>query len=172
MKINRNTRIIFLVEGETEQAIIKALNFLGNPIKFNLWNNDIQKILRKYSQNDIFIIIFDTDILNNITRFNENLKILKVHKFTYYLLQQTTNLEEELEYACLQLRNIQQLIHHLGAQGLSDCKSKIAQLRPKILENKLITFSLDKSRLWARPIHTNIIHQQTRQYSAADLRLK
>ena len=160
------------MEGETEKAIIKALNFLGNPVKFNLWDNDIQRILRKYSKDNVFIIIFDTDILNNIARFNENLKTLKTHKFTYYLFQQTTNLEEELEYACRQLQNTQQLIHHFGAQGLDDCKSKIAQLRPKALESKLMALSLNKSRLWARPIRTGIIHQQIRQYSANDLILK
>ena len=169
MKISRDSKIIFLVEGETEKAVVNALNVLGNPVKFNLWDKDIKKILRRYNpKNSIFIIIFDTDILDNIARFNGNLKILKSSGFVYYLLPQTKNLEEELLYAC-SLPNNRQLIIHFGAQGLDDCKSIIAQLHPSVLKDKLETLSLDKSRLWSRPIPSSIIHTQNAQYCAGDL---
>lgn len=95
MKSIKNKSIIFLIEGETEQSVLKAIGCIGKYKKINLWNTSVHRIFSTLRA-DILFIIYDTDRLENISVFQENLNFLDKNKVQYYLLQQTKNLEDEL----------------------------------------------------------------------------
>ena len=69
---------IFCFEGETEQALIKALK-IGKTHKFNCWENDIKKIIRRFTIGSHVYIVFDTDKSvseSEISRFIKNIGYL------------------------------------------------------------------------------------------------
>lgn len=95
---------IALVEGETEKSLLNDFkNSLKYPIKrivkVNLWNSDIKKIAPSFTEPSDILVIFDTDILDNLDRFQENLKILTSRKHTIFLFQQKNNFEDEIAHA-------------------------------------------------------------------------
>ncbi|WP_439256976.1 hypothetical protein [Lonepinella sp. BR2271] len=91
----QNKTVLFLVEGETEEKLIKTLKLLGKVQKFNCWNQDIYKLIPRLRASEIYIV-YDTDVTTNSVRFCQNIQQLKDYKLTVFLLQQTLNLEDEL----------------------------------------------------------------------------
>lgn len=91
-----------LYEGETEKKLLKILCAEGKKTKFNPFQNEIRKLLRLINKTDTVYIVYDIDVMNNaaISKFNENIKkLLKITK-KIILVQQTRNMEEELQFAC------------------------------------------------------------------------
>ncbi|WP_416054191.1 TOPRIM nucleotidyl transferase/hydrolase domain-containing protein, partial [Escherichia coli] len=92
---------IILVEGDTEKALFQDFKtLLGYPIKkiviANLWNVNINKYMPALTENSEIIVVFDTDRIENLDRFKNNLNLLKAKKHTIHLFQQTSNFEDEL----------------------------------------------------------------------------
>lgn len=67
------TEIIYLVEGETEEMLFKALPLLGKTMKFNLWQKPIRKIERKFKSDTKIYVVYDTDIWDNFDLFHQNI---------------------------------------------------------------------------------------------------
>lgn len=61
-------RILILVEGETEEKLVKALKVIGKIRIINLWEQDISKIIPTIRVDEIYII-FDTDKIEMINRW-------------------------------------------------------------------------------------------------------
>ncbi len=138
----------FFVEGETEIALLKALGILGVKQKLNLWENDVQKILRKLKPNTTIYIVYDTDITAQHQRFLANLNKLQNDKniTKIYLLQQTQNLEDELSTACSKSKV--QLQKAFKAQDDKEFKSRLCECSPENLLQKLNKLSLQTDKLW------------------------
>lgn len=155
----KNKNFIYFVEGETEESIIKALRFFGSVRKLNLWEFDLNKVISNFSQKtDIFFIVFDTDTICNIGRFNQNIKLLDNKGYQYYLLPQNKNLEDELIYCCHKINSHQELYKHFNASSNSEYKNVINKLRPENLNKKLEDAHFQEPLLWSRTILQIIKH--------------
>lgn len=92
-------KVLYLVEGETEEALLDALNVYGRVEPINLWQTNIDKHLRKFNWAHIYVV-YDTDRVENLQRFLDNLNKLIKQKQLKGICQQTLNLEDEMAYAC------------------------------------------------------------------------
>jgi len=144
---------IVLVEGETEKFLFNDLKaILKYPIKrvikVNLWNDDIKKIVPSFTEPSDILIVFDTDRIENIQRFKDNLNLLKAKKHTIHLFQQISNFEEELSYASS--ITIRRLLNHFCTKivSLDNFKGEFNAQSNRL--NKLEDIGLDKNKLWER----------------------
>lgn len=137
---------IFICEGETEAAIINALQLHGKVVKCNLWERDIKKLIKKI--NRPVYVIYDTDIASQkkLPCFNKNVQTLKTHTKLMGFLQQTENLEDELCRACQKISSTKQLQKHFNAAGDEELKSQL--LKASNLLQKLHEIGLDETKLW------------------------
>lgn len=138
---NKHKQILFLVEGETEIKFIETLKLLGKVKKYNLWNNDISKLLPTIKA-DLVYIVYDTDITRNTNYFQENLIKLKQAKIKFSLLQQTLNLEDEI-IRCSSCKSINQIF---GTTSATEFKTKF--LSCSNLEQKLEKINFSPISLW------------------------
>lgn len=147
---------IYLVEGETEERLVnhlvaERLIEPGKRYKFNLWEKDVINILRKFSRKDnVVIIVFDTDIPQQIKRFNQNLKRIVGDSSVkaVILAQQTKNMEEELQYCCS--CNLQKLLGEFNATGLNEFKRKF--IKASSLTAHFDRLGFDFGKLWSRGV--------------------
>ena len=103
-------KYIYLVEGDTEEHLVKQLKSSGEILagKIEVWNicqHKVKNIIRNLSINSIVIVITDLDIhrnnsYNNYLLLSENLKNLVENSKRVYLISQKDNLEDELMIAC------------------------------------------------------------------------
>lgn len=138
---------IFLVEGETEIVFLKYLKVLGSVRKFNIWEHNVQAVLRGAKSSDRFYIVFDTDLSNNIEKQNtclRNLVVLQQNNALAGLVQQTKDLEDEL--VCALNMNKNNLLRLFNARNLREFKSNF--IAENNLKNKL--GNLDLERLWVQ----------------------
>lgn len=161
---------IVLVEGETEKALFKDFKSIyGYPIKkiviVNLWNVGIKKFMPSLTEVNDIIITFDTDRIENLERFKENINLLLAKKHNIHLFQQIENFEDELAKAC----------------GLSN-RALYSSFCPKIvssdnfknefiaLHNRLVKLdgiNLNKTSLWSRGLIPQL-NAYTQQQSSHD----
>ncbi len=134
-------KILILVEGETEKRLVATLNLLGKVQIINLWQKPVSKIIPRIKE-DIVIIIYDADTLDQIDFFKKNLNTLQKHNIKFYLVQQTHNLEDEI-IACSKCKKIQEVFN---TQGIRDFKSE--WLKCQNLSKKLEDINFQKSKLW------------------------
>ena len=143
----------FCFEGETEQALIKPLK-IGKTHKFNCWENDIKKIIRRFTIGSHVYIVFDTDKSlseSEISRFIRNITFISNQPGLFiHLLQQTKNLEDELVYACNQIKNNKQLHSCFDGCSAKEFKEKFLQISN--LEDRLNRAGFNRSLLWSREL--------------------
>ncbi len=165
----KKDNIRFFVEGETEIALLKALGILGVKQKVNLWENDVQKILRKLKPNTTIYIVYDTDRITQYQRFLDNLKKLQYDKniTKIYLLQQTKNLEDELSTACSKSKA--QLQKAFKAQDDKELKSRLCECSPENLLQKLNKLSLQTDKLWQGEQLPELLAWQKHRVNFTDL---
>lgn len=138
-------KILILVEGETEEKLVKTLNIVGKIRKINLWEKDISKIIATIKEDNV-VIVFDTDKVEMIQRFITNLKILEKHKIKFSLVQQSKNLEDEVIY-CSKCKRIQDVFN---TQGVKEFKNEWNKCQN--LDNKLHEIYFDSNKLWTRTL--------------------
>lgn len=148
---------LILVEGQTEEYLLKKLNVIGKIQIFNLWDKDVQKIARKFKSNTAVFVVYDTDTAqsqSNIARFNANLAFLKQGGQLKGILQQTLNFEDELVFACDALRNKQGLFQTFNAVDANEFKNKFLKSNNPIalLEKQ----GFDKMKLWKQNVSANV----------------
>jgi hypothetical protein len=161
---------IVLVEGETEKALFNDLkSILKYPIKriikANLWNNEIKKVTPLLTEASDILVVFDTDKIENIERFQENLKILKAKKHTVYLLQQLENFEEEICYASR--LSPRKLYGHFCTKIISSDNFKNEFNAQDNRLKKLDDIGLNKGKLWERDL-IKLLNNYTKQHSSHD----
>ncbi len=148
---------LILVEGHTEEYLLKKPNVIGKIQIFNLWDKDVQKIARRFNSNTAVFVVYDTDTAqsqSNIARFNANLAFLKQGGRLKGILQQTFNFEDELVLACDELRNSQGLFKVFDAVNADEFKYKFLKSdNPIALLEKQ---GFDKMKLWKQKVSANV----------------
>lgn len=160
----------FLVEGDTEKALLKELREHHNLIikeirKFNLWNANLMSLLPMIKPNMGVVVIFDTDTLNNINDFIRNLSLLSRRVKRLFLIQQNKNFEDELCFACNNCTqtNLFKLFaqKNTNIRSVSEFKRNFLQCTKRIKRLEEINFS--HARIWSK--HHELISQLL-QYNA------
>ncbi|WP_431022580.1 DUF4276 domain-containing protein [Erwinia rhapontici] len=146
---------IALVEGETEKAIFSDFKIMlkypvKKIIKANLWNNEIKKIIPLFTEQSNILVIFDTDRIENLQRFKENIKLLRAKKHSVYLLQQKSNFEEEICHAST--LSHRKLLEHFCPKIVSVDNFKNEFIARKNRLKQLDELGLNKSKLWEREL--------------------
>jgi len=145
---------IFLVEGETEEKLVKVL-FVGQTRRVNLWslpNKKIGTIIRPIPQNNTrVLVICDTDQTACHDNFIKNFHEIKRHvgKNNIFLLPQTQNFEHEMLF-CLNTKrkDLQEMFNK--ASGEQQLKKHF--IEEKRLLEKLESQGFNLSKLWSREL--------------------
>lgn len=147
MKKN-NGRIYYIVEGQTEEKIIKELKnkyiFSGKVKVKNLVNEKISDSFIRTLNAEILIIVFDTDV-QEINILEENLKRLKKVKTISKIIfvPQIKNLEDEIVFST-EIKRIEELYQ----------KNKI-DIKKHIIQDNSFCDKLEKNnfsiaKFWSR----------------------
>lgn len=144
---------IILVEGETEKALFNDFKtLLGYPIKkiviANLWNVSIKKLMPSLTEKSDILVVYDTDRIQNIDRFKENINLLKSKKHVIHLFQQTDNFEGELAFACGISNHRLYSCFCPKIISADNFKSEFIALRNRL--TKLDSLNMNKTLLWNR----------------------
>lgn len=157
-------KVIYLVEGETEEALIKALisnNTLehGRVIIFNCWDGKAESIARRLStsESNKIYIVFDTDVTNRAKNFVHTVNYIIRYSYQVVLLQQTKNLEEELVYSCSQIRTENKLYFHFNAQGPNQFKKEFLRVSNRL--ERLYSLGFDCDLMWRRELHATLVNR-------------
>lgn len=146
---------IILVEGETEKALLNDFKtILKYPIKrivkVNVWNSDLKKITPSFTEPSDILVVFDTDRIENIKRFTENIKLLQSKKHKVFLLQQIDNFEAEICHASSIKK--QKLLKTFCPKivSLENFKNEFNAQQNRL--KKLDEIGLNKNKLWEREL--------------------
>lgn len=159
MKGIDKSRIIF-VEGETECSLFQKLKARGTlhakkVVKKNFWCDDIKKYSISIPNKSDLIVVFDTDAKHAPDRFIANINYLTSRKHSVFLLQQTSNFEEELAYACS--ISAKKLIQHFcksKTSGVNDFKRDFISCNNQV--DKLVALGMNKNLWFSRELHRSI----------------
>ena len=153
-EVKMNTRIVYYVEGETEETFIGSLKgemslILPGRIRvFNVVNKPLSNFIRRgFSQNEIAVFVFDTDT-GKIEILEQNISMLEIEKKRkklkdYLFILQVPNLEGELIRSCSKLSKIKDFF---SSNKDSDFKPMMAQA--KSLKVTLERHGFDFGKLW------------------------
>lgn len=148
--------IIYFVEGECEQKLIKAFTSSGGvgfkPGKVNVLNFNNQIIKRSLAlsikKNDLVVIIIDTDI-KDTKIIDQNISILLKHSYLtkdkIYIVMSVDNFEDELVYSCEKLSNIHDLFK---TNDIKEFKTKF--INRDNLKSKLIQEGFNIRKIFTR----------------------
>lgn len=152
-----NLRHVYYYEGETERKLISTLKNDGDILhgklqKFNFWQTEATKIVRKISGSSVLYIIFDTDTINvkSTEKFILNMKLLVGEKKVkeIYLIAQHQNLEDELRFSCTKNNLVQLFKDFYNINSSEEFKAKL--IKESNLSNKLKNNNFDVKKLWSR----------------------
>lgn len=144
----KNHNYLYYVEGNDDEAIVKALKnkyiISGKVLCFNVVEKVISTLkLRTIKENTVIILVFDVDT-NNINTITENIKILKRCKNVkeIILIPQVENLEDEL----IRSTSINQIKELTNSKSTTDFKRDLLKINNvlKLLENK----NFDINKFW------------------------
>lgn len=154
---------IFFVEGETEKYLIEDFKKIHKDpikriVKINLWNNDVSKILPGLTEVNDIVIIFDTDHLDGIERFNKNIDIILSRKHRVHLFQQTSNFEHELMYSCKCTQK--KLLDEFCKKIVSVDNFKSSFIKCNSRFEKLAAIGFSKEKMWSRGFINELVHRE------------
>jgi hypothetical protein len=139
-------QIILMGEGDTEKVVLRALDVVGKFQPFNIWKQDIRKILPRLNGQAQLWLYIDTDLSNNQTefeRFKSNIQILKKAKRAFKVFFQVNDLEDELRRACI---NDIYDIFSVPRQSKSELKYQLTHCTN--LQEKLRQADINKNKMW------------------------
>lgn len=163
---------LFLVEGETEERLIKTY-YIGQVKIVNLWSlphKKINTITRLIPQKGIKVfIVCDIDNTVSCQNFLKNFHEIKRHVGVknIYLLQQTKNFEHELLY-CMGIKR--KKLYEIFNNATSDEKLKRNFLSENDLLAKLKSNGFDIKKLWSREICQSLVELKDFQKSSNDIK--
>lgn len=137
---------ILMGEGETEKIVLRALKIFGKFQPFNIWKQDIQKILPRLDVQAQLCLYVDTDSSNNpaeFERFKNNIQILKKAKRAFKVFWQVDDLEDELERACV--KNIYDVF---GVRKNSKSELKYQLTHSSNIQSKLEQAEIKVDQMW------------------------
>lgn len=144
-------QVVYFYEGETEKKLLEFLKKTeqiksGKLKKFNLWKNRFKSIERTINGVEELFFLIDTDDVQGITNFMDNIQSLK--SYNYCLIIQYKNLEDELCYSCNKLNHKKLLQDFYKIKNSDKFKSRFNQ--DKNLSNTLNKNNFNFSKLWER----------------------
>lgn len=159
MGIIKNRPMTFIVEGATEQAVLKSLGIRAKNVQFKILENPVKKKLATFKEGDFYLVL-DLDEISKsrasaeskrkscLSTFKSNVRqILKDKrcKKLYFILQYY-NLEDELAKACsLSVNSFTKL---MKAKNLKELKEKI--VKSQNLYKTLEGIGFQEERFWAQ----------------------
>ncbi len=152
-------KVLFFYEGETEKQLIQALKeinkqqdgsiLLGKAQKFDLWKNDIKKLMPRIKEDEL-IFICDTDVLDScIAQFEKNLTLLKKNKTKFSLLIQVKNMEDEI-LNCTACKKLDEFFATKGTDNFKNAWIKCGKANK--LSQKLLSVAIDTDKLWTQAL--------------------
>jgi len=161
MGITRNRSMTFIIEGPTEQAVLRSLGIKARPVVFKILENPIKRKLATFKEGDFYLVL-DLDEISKsrssdsskrnscLDTFNENIKQLLKDKRCkkLYLILQYYNLEDELAKACS--LPIESFIRAMKASNSKELKEKI--IKSQNLYKTLEGIGFQKERFWAQSL--------------------
>ncbi|EEV5956314.1 hypothetical protein [Escherichia coli] len=160
MSKNQNAKIIF-VEGETEYALFQKMKQKGlikfkKIVKKNFWVDDIKKYAVNIPKNCDLIVVFDSDVIDRVDRFIQNVNYLASRKHSIFLLQQTRNFEEEIAYCCsVTLNKLIASFCKCKTSGVADFKRDfISSSNPF---DKLVALGINQDKWFKRELHHSLL---------------
>lgn len=154
--MRQNDIIVYIVEGETERHIIKAIKnkymlpgkiYIQNPTQIEI----SQAFVRTLKPKTTVGIIFDTDIEEEhaVNRLRKNIEMLRKSKQvkSVFTIPQIKNIEDEIIYSTKKLNRIQDLIH---SESEKDFKRDFLSTHESYILNVLEKKHFDISKFWSR----------------------
>jgi len=143
-------KIYYFYEGETEKTFLTTLKgsyiLSGRLSKFNLWQDSINKIKRKFNTLDELFFIIDTDTLPKTKGFIDNLRHLSDYNF--HLVVQNKNLEDELVASCN--KKSKNDLYQKFYSKTSKTEFKSSFIKDNNLKGKLERNNFNYELLWSR----------------------
>lgn len=151
---------IILAEGETELSLFQKLKqsnkiSVKSVVKKNLWQENIKSYAITIPRGSELLIIFDCDDTGQTERFIQNVRFLNSRGHKIYLLQQTTNFEEELAWCCG--KSVRGLIDGFCVRrtsGINDFKRDFIACSNPV--PKLIKLGMQDKKWFSRELHESL----------------
>ena len=142
-----NSQITFyIVEGETERKLINTYKNThirsGKVSIFNLWDQKINNIERRFGIGSTIICILDTDQRRGIANLLKNIQILKDQRFKVIVFLQNKNLEDEIIRSCSAVKNMTEIFN------CPNNKVKKCFCEESNLKGKLEKAGFDITKMW------------------------
>ena len=146
----KKDKLLYLVEGECEAALIRAIKneyiYSGKVLVFNPWTKRAGNLTRNIKKNTICILIFDTDEYkkgkDKGNQLKENLKILEKYSKEIIVICQNDTLEDELVKSC----SIKKIEEFLNIKSINEHKKKFIKINN--LLSKLKENNFDIKKIW------------------------
>lgn len=156
MKKNNGT-YVYLVEGETEEKMVRILkeSYIFSGKTLILHQQKISSaLLRMLPRDSYVVIIFDTDVLETRDNLDITLQRLKNSGLNALLIPQIQNLEDEIIYST----SIKKITELLDSKSSSDFKRDF--LKEKNTLKKLKDKDFDIKKFWSRIADENSVFGQ------------
>ena len=156
MKKNNGT-YVYLVEGETEEKMVRILkeSYIFSGKTLILHQQKISSaLLRMLPRDSYVVIIFDTDVPETRDNLDITLQRLKNSGLNALLIPQIQNLEDEIIYST----SIKKITELLDSKSSSDFKRDF--LKEKNTLKKLKDEDFDIKKFWSRIADENSVFGQ------------
>ncbi len=148
----KNNKIVYLVEGECERALIDALKKEPSLIESGkvIIHNSVQKMLSKsfimtLSRGTLVVLVFDTDVLNENKLF-ENINLLRKYGASYKIITipEVNNFEDEI----VRSTDVNNPIELTKSKSISNFKNDFIHANNS--RSLLEKHKLDINKLWVK----------------------
>lgn len=145
---NNEYKLLYLVEGESEAALIKAIKnkyiYSGRVLVFNPWTKKAGNLTRNIRGKTVCILIFDTDEYKagkaNIKLLQENLKLLEKYSEKVIVICQNETLEDELVKSC----SIRKIEEFFNLKSINEHKKRFIKTNNLSVKLKEKNFNIQK----------------------------
>ncbi len=171
-----NKKCFYLVEGECEEKLVKALKekpaliHPGSVKKFNIIQNTIPSSkLMSFDPGSMVVLVFDTDI--EITEYlKKNIRMLKDFCLRVEILTiaQVLNFEDEI----VRSTDVDKAQDLTKSDSISDFKRSVNRMKDTEFRQALKRHKFDLSKLWIKrpPKIYSFINQQAESIKVKDAR--
>ncbi|MFU0945797.1 hypothetical protein ACM26Q_08720 [Kluyvera ascorbata] len=159
MAAGSKVKIVF-VEGETELALFQKLKQskkinVKSVVKKNLWQECIKNYAITIPKGSELFVIFDSDEVGQNERFINNILFLSRRGHNIYLLQQSSNFEEEIAWCCG--KSVKKLVSDFCTKrtsGVNDFKRDFIACANPVA--RLVKLGLQDSKWFSRDLHESL----------------
>ena len=171
-----NKKCFYLVEGECEEKLVKALKekpaliHPGSVKKFNVIQNEIPSSrLMSFDPGSMVVLVFDTD--TEVTeQLKKNIEMISgfCHGVKVLTIAQVLNFEDEM----VRSTDVRRAMELTKSESISDFKRSVNRMKDAEFRQALKRHKFDISKLWAKkpPKPYSFITQQAKSIMVEDCR--